>query len=73
MYKLSQDPEAYGEIIDFLKRPLSMVLHVIALIVAIYHSVTWFNLTPQVFVLSIGEEKLPAFLISGANLVAWII
>jgi succinate dehydrogenase subunit C len=73
IYKLGQGPMVYGEIIDFLSSPLSIVLHIVALIFAIYHSVTWFNLTPQVLVLRIGEEKVPAFLISGANIVAWII
>ncbi|MGB7293012.1 MAG: fumarate reductase subunit C [Thermodesulfobacteriota bacterium] len=73
IYKLGQGPEVYGGIIDFLSSPLSIVLHIAALIFAIYHSVTWFNLTPQVLVLRIGEEKIPAFLISGANIVAWLL
>jgi fumarate reductase subunit C len=73
IYKLGQGREVYGEIIDFLSSPLSIVLHIVALIFAIYHSVTWFNLTPQVLVLRIGEEKIPAFLISGANIVAWLL
>jgi fumarate reductase subunit C len=63
----------YGGIIDSLGSPLSIVLHIVALIFAIYHSVTWFNLTPQVLVLRIGEEKIPSFLISGANIVAWLL
>jgi fumarate reductase subunit C len=73
VYKLNQGPEAYRGIIDFLSNPLSIVLHIATLIFAVYHSVTWFNLTPQVLVLRIGEEKIPAFLISGVNIVAWLL
>lgn len=73
MYKLDQGPEVYGGIIDCLSSPLSIVLHIVALIFAIYHSLTWFNLTPQVLVLRIGEEKIPTFLISGAGIVAWLL
>lgn len=72
-YKLSQGPEAYYRVIELLKCPLSVILHIIAFIFAVYHSITWFNLTPKIFILRIGEEKLPSFLISGANFIAWIV
>ncbi len=39
----------------------------------LYHSITWFNLTPKVFVLWRGEERVSPILIAGANYVAWII
>lgn len=73
VYKLSQGPEAYYGVTELLKSPLSIILHIIALVFAIYHSVTWFNLTPKVFILRFGEEQVPSFVISGANLIAWIV
>lgn len=73
IYKLSQGQEAYDHIIRLLKAPLSIILHIIALIFALYHNVTWFNLTPQVLVIRIGEEKVSSFIISGANLAAWVL
>jgi fumarate reductase subunit C len=72
VYKLSQGPEAYYGVIELLKSPLSVILHIIAFLFAIYHSITWFNLTPKIFILRFGEEQVPAFLISGANFVAWV-
>ena len=72
IYKLGKGPEAYQGMLDALKSPLSIILHLIALAFAIYHSVTWFNLTPRIMVLQIGEERVPSFLIAGANFAAWL-
>ncbi|MBI4228122.1 MAG: fumarate reductase subunit C [Deltaproteobacteria bacterium] len=73
VYKLSQGPEAYYAIVAALKSPLSIILHIIAFIFSVYHSITWFNLTPKIFILRIGEEQVPSFLISGANFFAWVV
>lgn len=73
IYKLSQGPNAYYWLLETLKSPVSVVLHIIAFIFAVYHSVTWFNLTPKIVILRIGEEKIPSFLIAGANFFAWVV
>jgi fumarate reductase subunit C len=73
VYKLSQGPDAYYGLIETLKSPLSIALHVIVFLFAVYHSLTWFNLTPKIFILRIGEEQVPSFLISGANFFAWVV
>jgi len=73
IYKLSQGPDAYYALIEALKSPLSIALHVIVFIFAVYHSITWFKLTPKIMILRIGEEQIPSFLISGANFFAWVV
>ncbi len=73
VYKLSQGPDAYYGVIELLRSPLSIILHIIAFIFAIYHSITWFNLTPKIFILRFGEKQVPAFVISGANFIAWVV
>jgi len=73
VYNLSQGPDAYYGVIELLRSPLSIILHIIAFIFAIYHSITWFNLTPKIFILRFGEEQVPAFVISGANFIAWVV
>ena len=73
MYKLWQGPDAYYGLIEALQSPLSITLHIIAFIFAVYHSVTWFKLTPKIMILRIGEEQIPSFLISGANFFAWVV
>ncbi len=64
------DPQAFAALLD---SPLLIALQIIALPMVLYHSITWFNLTPKVLVLWRGEERVSPILIAGANYVAWII
>ena len=54
-----------------LKSPVSLVLHLIALPMVIYHSVTWINLTPKVLVIWRGEEQVSPTLILLVHYAAW--
>ena len=63
-------PEAFKTL---LASPLAIGLQWVALPFAIYHSVTWFNLTPKVLVIWRGEDKLPGFLIAGAHYAGWLV
>jgi fumarate reductase subunit C len=69
--RLSEGPAAWAEFLEGLKRPEIIVFHVVALAFAVYHSVTWFNLTPKALPLQVGEEFVPDGAISGAHFVAW--
>ncbi len=64
------EPQAF---VDWLNSPLLIVLQIIALPMVLYHSITWFNLTPKVMVVWRGEERVSPLLIAGANYVAWAI
>ena len=44
--------------------PHYLVLHGLALLAALYHSISWFNLTPKALPLRIGEERLPGWLVA---------
>ena len=72
MYALGQGPEAYSAAIGLISSPTSFGLHVVGLILVLYHTVTWFNLTPRVIVIHIGEEKVPAVLVAGAHYAGWL-
>lgn len=64
------EPQAFD---DWLNSPLLIALQIIALPMLLYHSITWFNLTPKVMVVWRGEERVSPLLIAGANYVAWAI
>ena len=64
------DPEAFAA---WLNSPLLIVLQIIALPMILYHTITWFNLTPKAVVLWRGEERVSPILIAGANYVAWVV
>ena len=71
--RLSQGEAAYQAFLQALKTPASMVFHIAALVFAIYHSVTWFNLTPKALPVQLGEDFVPDGVIAGAHYAAWIV
>ena len=69
--KAGDSQEAYATLILSLKSPISMVLHLISFTFILYHAITWFNLTPKIMVLHLGEERIPNTLIAGAVYLSW--
>ena len=55
-----------------LNSKVLITLQVLALPLILYHSITWFNLTPKVMVVWRGEDRVSPVLIAGANYLAWI-
>jgi fumarate reductase subunit C len=73
MQKASGDEASFRAFFDKLASPLSIALHLMVLIFACYHSITFFNLTPRVLVLFRGDEKVPEPFIAGAHYAAWLV
>ena len=69
--KIGDENGSYNLVIIFLKSPLNLVLHLISFPFILYHTITWFNLTPKIMVLQIGEEKIPKELIVGLVYISW--
>jgi fumarate reductase subunit C len=72
-HSMHDKPEAFAAFYASWKSPLSILLHFVALLFAAYHSITFFNLTPQVIVQFRGEEKVPGSMIAGAHYALWAI
>ena len=73
IFKLGEGPLAYKNFILTLKSPTSIVLHIISLIFVLYHTITWFNLTPKILVLYKGENRVPQGLIAAIFYIGWIV
>ena len=73
VYKLTEGADAYANFIDALKYPSSVALHLITLVFVLYHTITWFNLTPKILVLYRGEERIPEGLVAGTFYVGWVV
>ena len=73
VYNLTQGADAYGDFMAALKSPISVALHLITLIFVLYHTITWFNLTPKILVLYRGEERIPEGLVAGTFYVGWVV
>ncbi len=72
LHNLAMGRDAYEAYLRFLARPGMLMFHVVALAAALFHSVTWFNVTPMVMRLQFGEKRVPPVIIAGVNYVAWI-
>ena len=71
--RLGEGPEAYATTVHLIKSPLSIALHALALPFVLYHTITWFNLTPKILVLRIGEKRVPPPIIAGTFYAGWIV
>ncbi len=69
--RLAEGRAAYEAYLDALTSPLSLTFHWIALVFAVYHSATWFNLTPKALPLQIGESFVPGWLVAAVHYAAW--
>ena len=58
--KLGGGEAAFAEWLQVLSGPGWMVAHVVALVAAAWHSVTWFGAVPQAMPIFVGERRLPS-------------
>ncbi len=72
LHKLALGREAYEAYLRFLSTPGIIVFHVLALAAALFHTITWFNLTPMVMIFRFGEKRIASSIVVGVNYVAWI-
>ena len=73
IYSVSRGPNAYADFLEFLKNPFVVALNIISFFFVVYHSITWFNLSARAMSIRVGGKKVPGFLISGPNFVAWFV
>ena len=69
---LGRGAESYEAFLQRLRMPWWVAFHVLALVAALHHAITWFNLTPKAIVIRIGEERVSPILIAGANYALWL-
>jgi len=70
---LGRGPEAYQAFQQLMANPLMVLLNVIILFFVVFHTITWFNLTPRAMVVRIRGKRLPDAMIAAPNYVGWII
>ncbi len=73
IWRLSQGQVAYETFLQALRSPMSIVFHLVALAFSVYHSVTWFNLTPKALPIQIGEQFVADRVIIGAHYLGWAV
>lgn len=71
--RLSEGPDAFQGFLDALHSPLGVLFNLAVLIAAVYHSTSWFNVTPQAMPIQRGEEFVPGNIIVGAHYAIWAV
>ncbi len=69
---LAAGPEAYQAFLDGLTSPASLFFHWLMFIVAVFHTTSWFSVTPAAIVVQRGEEFVPGGVIIGAHYAGWV-
>ena len=73
LVRLSQGAAAWDAFLEALQTPVSVAFHVLALAFALYHTATWFKLTPKAMPIQLGEAQLPGGVIVGAHYAGWAV
>ena len=73
LVRLSQGAAAWGAFLEALQAPASVAFHLLALAFALYHTTTWFNVTPKAMPVQLGEARLPGGVIIGAHYAGWAV
>lgn len=73
LVKLSEGAQAWAQFLECLQSPLSIAFHLLAFAFAIYHTTTWFNVTPKAMPLQLGETQVPGGMIIGAHYAGWAV
>lgn len=71
--RLSEGPEAFQGFLDALRGPWGVLFCLATLVAAVYHSTSWFNVTPQAMPIQRGEEFVPGKMIVGAHYAVWAV
>jgi fumarate reductase subunit C len=70
---LARGPEAYTTFMRKLESPGWIIFHVVALLFALYHSYTWFDLASKVQVVRLGGQQVPPSLVTAVNIGVWLV
>lgn len=73
LQRLAEGRQAYEAFLQALASPVSMVFHLVVLVFALYHTTSWFNVTPKAMPIQAGEDFLPGGVIVGAHYAAWLV
>jgi fumarate reductase subunit C len=73
LYQLTRGPEAYISFSQKLSSPGWLLFHVIALLFAVYHSITWFQSSAVVLPLRLGEHWVSRQVITALHVGAWVV
>ncbi len=73
VHAILQGAQAYRRFLDWSAAPWLIVVNAVALVFVIFHTVTWFNLTPQAVVVRVRGRRIPDAGIAAPLYLAWLL
>lgn len=70
--RLAEGRDAYEAFLRELGSPAGIAFQIVVLTFALYHTVSWFSVTPKAMPIQRGEEFVPGGIIIGAHYAGWI-
>ena len=72
IYQLSNGQQSYTAFVQGLGSPAWITFHVVALLFALYHTITWFQSSSVVLQIKIGRKVLPRSIVMALHIAAWV-
>ncbi len=73
VFRLSQGEAAFNAWMAALENPFAIILHLIALALACYHTITWFSLAPKAIALWVKGKRLEDKVIIAGHYAALVV
>ena len=73
VHAILQGAEAYRRFLDWSAAPWLIVVNAVALVFVVFHTVTWFNLTPQAVVVRVRGRRIPDAGIAAPLYLTWLL
>lgn len=70
---LRQGPDAYTRFEHWLESPAAIALNLISFLFIVFHTITWFNLTPRAMAVRVRGKRVSEFLIAAPNYALWLV
>ena len=67
LFRLSQGEAAYAAFLATVEGPTGLIFAIVAFVFAVYHTYTWFQVTPKAMPLTFGGKRVPGAVIVAAH------
>ncbi len=73
LMRLGEGKEAWQAFVMAMSGQGAIVFHAIALFFAIWHTTSWFNVTPRAMRIQMGDSLMPGPVIVGGHYAGWVV
>jgi succinate dehydrogenase subunit C len=70
---LAQGPDAYAQFVNAMRSPVLVVLNLVSFFFVVFHTITWFNLTPHAMQVNVAGRRVPGIALTAPNYIGWLV